>query len=127
MQDLRCDVYLLFAGKQFRPKSMCDTLMKLGCQLNERQIKQFKDYAHECKDNPGYTISLSNLECIVVINTFKFAEQTKTELIGTIVHELSHAITMLLEDVGCKDDDELRSIELENVLVQVLQHIGIEQ
>ena len=71
-------------------------------------------------------MSLSNLECIIVINPSKFTEQTTTELIGTLAHEMSHAVTMLFNDLGC-DDDELRSIELENILIQTLKTLKLDE
>lgn len=126
MQDLRCDVYLVFSGKQCRPQSICNTVAKLGFCGNTAQIKQLKKCVLECKDNPGYTLSLSNLECIIVINPSKFTEQTTTELIGTLAHEMSHAVTMLFNDLGC-DDDELRSIELENILIQTLKTLKLDE
>lgn len=125
MQDLRCDVYLIFARKQCRPLSICNSLKKLGFNGDKSQISQLKKCIIECKDNPGYTMSLSNLECIIVINPYKFSTQTLSELIGTIVHEMSHAVTMLFNDLGC-EDDELRSIELENILVQAMQSLKID-
>ena len=127
MQDLRCDVYLVFSGSQCRPTAMCKQLAKLGYISRKDELAQLRSCMKECKDNPGYTMSLSNLETAVIINPSKFSEQTVTELLGTVVHELSHAVTMLLNDVGCPDDDELRSIELENILVQAMKNLKIDQ
>jgi len=47
----------------------------------------------------------------------KLSSETPAGFFGTLVHELSHAITMLFESLGLKtDDDEHRSIVLGNLV-----------
>ena len=51
MQDLRCDVYLVFSGSQCRPTAMCKQLAKLGYTGRKDERTQLRNCMKECKDN----------------------------------------------------------------------------
>ena len=53
---------------------------------------------------------------VVVLKLEQFEMESKASFFGTLVHELSHAVTMLFESLGLRlDDDEPRSIVLGNL------------
>lgn len=54
---------------------------------------------------------------VVVLKLECFEDETDASFFGTLVHELSHAVTMVFESLGLKtDDDEHRSIVIGNLV-----------
>ena len=105
MAQLRDDVQKLGLVSQDNIESQRDGFEEIHARLKE------------CEQNPAFTFEWSATEMVVVLKLECFEDETDASFFGTLVHELSHAVTMVFESLGLKtDDDEHRSIVIGNLV-----------
>ena len=138
LPELHCWVYVLFmqiareedSGYSGVLESLRKDIQILGL-VDENDIesqKQGFEELHrrldECSANPAFTFLWNDTEVVVVLKLEQFEMESKASFFGILVHELSHAVTMLFESLGLKlDDDEHRSIVLGNLTEASFQKI----
>lgn len=138
LPELHCQIYVLMLqdaemqddGYSSVLERLRDDAQKLGL-VDESDIdsqKQGFEELHrrldECLVNPAFTFLWDETEVVVVLKLEQFKDESKASFFGTLVHELSHAVTMLFESLGLKlDDDEHRSIVLGNLTEASFQKI----
>ena len=138
LPELHCCVYVLFMQSQeMNDRGYSGVLEDLregmyGLGLVDRDDvesqKQGFEEIHrrldECSTNPAFTFLWDETEAVVVFKLEQFGSESKASFFGTLVHELSHAVTMLFESLGLKtDDDEHRSIVLGNLAEASFQKV----
>ena len=130
LPELHCWVYVLFmqtagekdSGYSGVLESLREDIQSLGLvdgddvESQKQGFEELHRRLDECSTNPAFTFLWDETEVVVVLKLEQFEMESKASFFGTLVHELSHAVTMLFESLGLKlDDDEHRSIVLGNL------------
>ena len=138
LPELHCWVYAIFMqsagdadfGYSGVLESLREEIQRLGLVDRddiESQKQGFEELHRrlcECSANPAFTFLWNDTEVVVVLKLEQFEMESKASFFGTLVHELSHAVTMLFESLGLRlDDDEHRSIVLGNLTEASFQKI----
>ena len=138
LPELHCQIYVLVMedGKALE-SGYAVSVEKLRRDIQDLRLVDESDFdsqkegfeeihsrLNECFENPAFTFLWDETEAVVVLKMEKLSSETPAGFFGTLVHELSHAITMLFESLGLKtDDDEHRSIVLGNLVEASFQHV----
>ena len=110
-------------------ESLREDIQSLGLvdENNIESQKQGFEELHrrldECSTNLAFTFLWDETEVVVVLKLEQFEMESKAGLFGTLIYELSHAVTMLFESLGLRLDDEHRSIVLGNLTEASFQKI----
>ena len=138
LPELHCWVYAIFMqnaedanfGYSGVLESLREDIQRLGLVDRddiESQKQGFEELHRrlcECSENPAFTFLWNDTEVVVVLKLEQFEMESKASFFGTLIHELSHAVTMLFESLGLRlDDDEHRSIVLGNLTEASFQKI----
>lgn len=138
LPELHCQVYVLFmqnaedsdSGYFGVLESLREDIQSLGLvdrddvESQKQGFEEIHRRLDECSTNPAFTFLWDETEAVVVFKLEQFESESKASFFGTLIHELSHAVTMLFESLGLKaDDDEHRSIVLGNLAESSFQKI----
>lgn len=81
----------------------------------------------ECRNNPGFTFQLCDTNVVVALRE-EFLADSREYLVGIAAHEISHAVGFIFNSLGIDiNDDELRAIEMGNLVEAFLKKTKIMQ
>ena len=138
LPELHCCVYVLFMQSAEEQDSgysgvldwLRGDIQDLGLvdgddvQSQKQGFEELHRRLDECEANPAFTFLWDDTEVVIVLKLESFKAESRASFFGTLVHELSHAVTMLFESLGLKlDDDEHHSIVLGNLTEACFQRV----
>jgi hypothetical protein len=120
LNDIHCVVHFIMLPKESHKKHVSKTmtyLNKFGYfdMKNREETREYIDKTYqECSGNPGFTFEIDTTDIIICLRTDMLP--TKSYFISISAHEISHAITILFNNLGVGENDEMRAIYMGNMV-----------
>lgn len=118
LDDLHCTVHFLMINLKTHKTQVKKAITDLKHQkypTTDDTVNCIDSIFQDCVNNPGFTFQLSDTDVVIALRE-EYLIDSDEYLIGIIAHEISHAITFLFESLQIGENDEMRSIELGNLV-----------
>ena len=119
LKDIHCVIHFIMLKKETHKRQLSKTmtyLKRLG-YFSERNLEDTREYIDkiykDCSGNPGFTFEIDATDIIIALRTDMLT--TKPYFISIAAHEISHAITILFNNLGVGENDEMRAIYMGNI------------
>ena len=130
LPELKTNVYMIFQkDSSSSDQKLIDSTVKhlfKGTDADVAQIKRdFKEAFSECSSNPAFTFVSDSVEVFIVFRLSYFYSSSISYFFNIVVHELSHAVTDILQTHNLmQEDDEHRSIIIGNLFEEAYSRIA---